>query len=73
MDTIKRVYEIAEERGLTMYQVSQQAGISYSTIQTTKKRGGQLTIDTIERICDGLGIPLISFFDLSNEKQQEGA
>lgn len=64
MDTIKRVYEIAEERGLTMYQVSQRAGISYSTIQTAKKRGGQLTIDTIERICDGLGIPLTAFFDL---------
>lgn len=62
MDTIKRVYEIAEERGLTMYQLSQQSGISYSTIQTTKKRGGQLKIDTIERICEALGISLSTFF-----------
>ena len=47
---------------MTMYQVSQRAGISYSTIQTTKKRGGQLKIDTIERICEALDISLSVFF-----------
>lgn len=62
MDTVKRVCDLAEERGLSVYQLSQQAGISYSTIQTTKKRGGQLKIDTIERICEALGISLSAFF-----------
>lgn len=62
MDTVKRVCELAEARGLTMYQLSQRCGISYSTIQTTKKRGGQLKIDTIERICQALGITLSAFF-----------
>lgn len=63
MDTVKRVYELAEERNLTMYQLSRLSGISFSTIQTTKKRGGQLKIDTIERICDALGISLSAFFE----------
>lgn len=63
MDTVKRVYELAEERNLTMYQLSRLCGISFSTIQTTKKRGGQLKIDTIERICDALGISLSVFFE----------
>lgn len=62
MDTVKRVCDLAEERGLTMYQLAQKSGISYSTIQTTRKRGGQLKIDTIERICDALGISLSAFF-----------
>ena len=63
MDTIKRVYELAEERNLTIYQLSQLCGISFSTIQTTKKRGGQLKVDTIERICDALNISLSAFFE----------
>lgn len=62
MDTIARVHELAEERELTMYQLATISGVSFSTIQTTKKRGGQLTVDTIERICDGLGIRLVDFF-----------
>ncbi len=62
MDTIHRVYELAEARNLTIYQLSQKCGISYSTLQTAKKRGGQLKIDTIERICHALGISLSEFF-----------
>lgn len=63
MDTIARVHELAEERELTMYQLATISGVSFSTIQTTKKRGGQLTVDTIERICKGLGITMSSFFE----------
>lgn len=62
MDTVKRVYQLAEARNMTMYQLSQKCGISYSTIQTAKKRGGQLKIDTIERICQALDITLSAFF-----------
>lgn len=65
MDTIARVLELAEERNLTMYQLALLSGISFSTIQTTKKRGGQLTVDTIERICNGLDIPMTRFFETS--------
>lgn len=62
MNTIARVYELAEAYGISLYQLAQRSGISYSTIKTTEKRGGQLKIDTIERICDALGIPLSRFF-----------
>ncbi len=62
MDTVKRVCELAQERNMTLYQLSQTCGISYSTIQTTRKRGGQLKVDTIERICEALDIPLRDFF-----------
>ena len=34
-------------------------------IQTTARRGGQLSVETIERICLGLGITLKDFFDSS--------
>ena len=62
MDTIKRVYEIMKDKNLTFYQLTKMSGISHSTINTTEKRGGQLKIDTIERFCDAVGIPLSEFF-----------
>lgn len=63
MDTIKRVEELAAQHNLTIYQLSQLCGISFSTIQTAKRRGGQLKIDTIERICQALELPLSKFFE----------
>jgi transcriptional regulator with XRE-family HTH domain len=62
MDTVKRVYELVEANHITLYQLSQKSGVSYSTIKTTEKRGGQLKVDTIERICMALGIPISTFF-----------
>lgn len=62
MNTVARVYALAKAHGLSLYQLAQKSGISYSTIKTTEKRGGQLKIDTIERICRALEIPLSEFF-----------
>ena len=44
--------------------LAKKCGISY-TIQTTARRGGQLSVETIERICQGLEITLKDFFDSS--------
>ncbi len=66
MDTIARVEELAEERNLTLYEVSQLAGLNYSTIKNTKLRNGQLKVDTIEKICIGLGIPMPEFFSVDS-------
>ena len=63
MNTIERVKELAMERNLTLHKLAQQCGISYSTLKNTEQRYGQLTVDTIERICIGLDIPLSQFFE----------
>jgi len=62
MDTVKRVYELAAQRKISIAELAERSGIADSTIKMTKKRGGQLKVDTIERICDALGIPLSAFF-----------
>ena len=62
MDTVSRVYTLINERNMSLYQLTRLSGVSHSTIKTTEKRGGQLTVDTIERLCDGLGITLCDFF-----------
>lgn len=62
MNTIKRVYELADERDLTLFKLLQVCNVSHSTVKNCERRGGQLTVNTIERICDGLGISLAEFF-----------
>ena len=62
MNTISRVQELADERGLTLCQLSKICDLSESTIRAAKKRGNQLSVDTIERISDALDISLSEFF-----------
>ena len=62
METMERAYELAQEHGMTMHQLSELCGIPYSTVRSNKSRNGQLSVYTIEKICQGLKIPLKDFF-----------
>ena len=64
VDTIKRVEALLEERGMTPFAFfkGQKVGVSYSTFNATAKRGGQLSVESIEKICQALGITLGEFF-----------
>lgn len=62
MNTITRVQQLADERGHTLCQLSKICDLSESTIRAAKKRGNQLSVDTIERICEALDISLSEFF-----------
>lgn len=62
MNTVQRVYDLLEERHISLHKLSQLSGINYSTLKTTERRNGQLSVDTIERVCHAIGIPLYEFF-----------
>lgn len=62
MDTVKRAKELICQSGMSLYQVAQASGVSYSTISSAGRRGGELTVDTIERLCKAMGISLSDFF-----------
>ena len=62
INTVQRVYELMEARNLNEYQLCRLSGISFSTIKNTEKRGGQLTVDTLYRLCEALGISMSDFF-----------
>lgn len=66
MNTVQRVKELAAERELSLFGLSKLCDVPYSTIKNTELRCGQLGVDTIERICTGLGIPLSRFFEEAN-------
>ena len=63
MDTIARVIELADERNLSLFKLAQLCDIPYSTLKNAQKRGNQLTVSTIERICVSLGVTMSDFFD----------
>ena len=62
MDTMARVRELAEERNLSLHGLAKVCDVPYSTLKNTEQRSGQLPVDTIERICLGLDIPMSLFF-----------
>ncbi len=62
MNTIDRVKELGAQRNLTLFRLAVICDIPYSTLKNTERRNGQLTVDTIERICVGLGITMAEFF-----------
>ena len=56
--------DVARDKLLEASQLSDDSLIifAHSTLKNSERRGGQLSVDTIERICDGLGITMSEFF-----------
>ena len=66
MNTIQRVIELANERDLNFSQLADICDISYTTLKNAEYRNTQLSVDTVERICQGLGITMADFFQKWN-------
>jgi len=62
MNTIGRVEELAEARGLTLVKLAILCDVPYATLRSASRRNTQLNVDTIEQICKGLRITMSDFF-----------
>lgn len=69
MDTMAVVKVLAAERDMTLFQLAQLCRVNYSTLKNAEDRHGQLNVDTIERICNGLHMPMSAFFAVSERRQ----
>ena len=69
MDTLQRVYDLIGERNMTLYQLAIISDISPSTLRNTRRRNGELKVETIERICSALGMTLSEFFAVEQSTQ----
>lgn len=69
---VNRIYQLCRERDITPNALSYLAGVSQSTIKSIlngeSKNPG---IATLKKICDGLDITLIQFFDVPEYKALE--
>lgn len=62
MDTLKRLDELLLDHDMTLFNLAKLSGINYSTLHAAVKRGSQLSVNTIVKICVGLGIRPFEFF-----------
>ena len=62
MDINKKIEALRFQRGWSMYELAQEAGITQSTLTSMIKRGNPPKIETLECICEAFGISLAQFF-----------
>lgn len=65
IDTVRLAMDQIAAHGTTLYAISRDYNIPYSTIKNEEKRGNQLSVDTIELLCNALGITIADFFSKS--------
>ncbi len=69
-----RIIELCKEHNITVNKLSTISGITQSTLNNiVSGRNNTTTVSTIKKICDGLGITVLDFFntDLFNNLEQE--
>ena len=62
VDVHNRINELAEERGISPYELARRAGMAQSSLYNMFERGTMPKIETLDRICKGLGIDMSDFF-----------
>lgn len=56
------IQELAKGKNMSMYRLAQNAAISQSTLSNILHRQNAPEIETLERICKGLGMTIAEFF-----------
>lgn len=60
----ERILQLCEERSLTVNRLGTISGVTQSTINNiVSGRNKSTTVSTIKKLCDGLEITIIEFFD----------
>lgn len=60
---VEKLYGHMREQNITLSRVAVLSGISASTLNNIVNRGSAPRLDTIYKICTGLGISVHDFFD----------
>jgi len=66
-EVLQRLTALRENRGWKLFRLAKECDISYSTLKNLYDRNNMPTIPVLMRICDGLGISLVEFFDYCGE------
>ena len=70
----RRIRDLCAERGITLNKLSTISGITQSTLNNiVSGRNNSATVATIQKICNGLGLTLVDFFqnELFSQLEQE--
>lgn len=61
-NTLKKIKQLCDIRGWSVYRLAKEAGIPYSSLNNIFIRNTHPTIPTLEKICNGFNITLEEFF-----------
>lgn len=60
----ERILELCEKNNITVNHLAAISGVTQSTLNNiVSGRNKSATISTIKKLCDGLGITIVEFFD----------
>ena len=59
---LTKVQQLLDERDWSLYKLSQESNIPYSSLNSLFLRNNEPTVGTLEKICDGFHITLSEFF-----------
>lgn len=59
---IARIEQLCEKKNISRYRLAQKSGIAQSSISTLLNRKSVLTIQTLEKICEGFDTTPAQFF-----------
>ena len=65
-EIIERIHQLCAMRNWTIYRLSKESGITYSTLCTMLHKASAPSIPTLMKLCNGFGITLSEFFDIGN-------
>lgn len=66
-DILNEITRLRLERGWTEYELAKRSGLEQSTISTWYRKGQVPRLQTLEKVCLGLGITLSQFFAEGND------
>lgn len=70
----ERILQLCDARGMSINKLCTISGVTQSTVNNLMSgRNRSVTVSTVKKLCDGLGIPLEEFFhdDLFQNLEQE--
>lgn len=71
MDVGARIVELRKKIGLSQYALQKRTGISQGSLSQYEAGLKIPGTDTIERICDGLGISMAEFFEINTDESMQ--
>lgn len=66
-DILDEITKLRLERNWSEYELAQKSGLAQSTISTWYRRKQTPTIQSLEKVCKGLGVTLSQFFAEEND------
>ncbi|MBE7074867.1 MAG: helix-turn-helix domain-containing protein [Clostridiales bacterium] len=64
------IADLRKQKGLTQEQLGKQLNVSYQAVSKWENNLSQPDLQTLEKLCDILGVTISQFFELANENKQ---